>query len=90
MTAAIIFAYAMMGCIIGTVPLFIDLASWCPADGRPALAFTFGLLWPLTVVTGVVYALWLAGRALGRSFTVLWRAWRPVHVPRATARERVR
>ncbi len=89
MSDALIFPYVTMGCIIGIVsPLFLDYASWCPDDGKPALALIFGLLWPLSLAIGALYALWLVSRSLGRSFIVLWLAWRPVRVPRATARER--
>jgi hypothetical protein len=71
-------------------PLVLDGARWCPEDGKPALAFTITLLWPLSLIVGIGCAIWLAGRMLGRSFAVLWRAWRlvRVRVPRATAKER--
>lgn len=90
--AIALFGYAAMGCIVGmmSLALVLDNARWCPEDGKPALAFTFGVLWPLSLVAGIGCALWLAGRMLGRSLAALWRAWRPVRVqvPRATARER--
>lgn len=89
----IIIGYLGMAFIVGMMSLVmvVDNATWCPEDGKPALAFTFGLLWPLTLVVGICYGLWRAGRALGRSFAVLWQAWRPrrIEVPKATARERV-
>lgn len=92
MNDAIGFAIVMylgMAFVVGMLSqLVLDDAYWCPEDGKPALAVTFGALWPLSLIVGVVYALWLAGRALGRSFAALWRAWRPVQVPRATARNR--
>ena len=89
--AFVVFAYAAIGFVVSIMSqdMVLDHAHWCPEDDKPALAFTFGVLWPLSLIAGVGYALWLAGRALGRSFAVLWRAWRPVRMPRATARERV-
>ncbi len=92
MIALLAAGYPGGGLIVGLMSLIIvlDDTKWCPEGGKPALAFTFGAIWPLSVIVGVCYALWLAGRALKRSFGALWRAWRPVTVPRATARERAR
>lgn len=88
--AVIIFGYVALGSLVGMLlPLVLDGAVRVPDGGEPAIVFTVGLLWPLTLSVGACYAIWHVGRTLGRSFAVLWRAGR-VEVPRATARERDR
>lgn len=89
--AVLVFGYVALGFLIGMLsPLALDGVKRLPEGGEPAIVFTVGLLWPLSLVVGGCYALWCVSRALGRSFAVLWHAWLPerVEIPRATARER--
>lgn len=84
----------MIGAVIGyaVVALFIGLMTGVeatnlrsvPSGSEPAVGVIAGLVWPVTVVAALAYALYRSTRAVVRSFVILWRHWRPAGIPRVT------
>jgi hypothetical protein len=46
------------------------------------------MFWPLALVAGIAYGLFVVARSVGAGFAALWRRARAERIPRATARRR--
>lgn len=83
MIAPLIFGYVLLG-ILASCALF-DLAfDPCPGPpgAEPALRFLLAVFWPLALVSGILYLLWLLSRSVAGGFAVLWRHYRGVRLPK--------
>lgn len=73
-----VFAYLGIGALVGIITeaemAEIELGGHgqLPEGSGPGIGLLAGLLWPLTIVAFAGWLLLRAGRALARSFAVLW------------------
>jgi hypothetical protein len=89
MIGPLLFLYAMVGVVTAAMSFAVlDDHPIGPPGSEPAIRFVIGLLWPLAIVGAVLFGLLALGGSVVMGFVVLWRAWRPTRLPKATATDR--